>query len=173
MYCNYKQRETQTLTSLIGSLVQQFVQCQSTIPSEVRSLYSEHSEKGTKPSEKELLKILIPVTNKFSHVYIIVDALDECDPKTREGFIEILKQLPANFRLLCTSRHVGDIQEAFDGYPHLEIQASDADIRRYLEAQILKSPKLVKLCKKAADLRDTIIEKLIAKAKGMYVFLHV
>lgn len=105
----------------------------------------------------------------FSHVYIVVDALDECNPKIRSKFIEKLRELPVNIRLLCTSRRLGDIQEAFNDVPHLEIRASDEDVARYVEAQILQVPKLVKFCKKAGDLQSTMIEKLVVKAKGMYV----
>lgn len=113
--------------------------------------------------------MLQSLISKFSLVYIVVDALDECNPETRVKFIEKLHELPANLRLLCTSRHLGDIQEAFTDASHLKIRASDADGARYVEAHILQVPKLVKFCKKATDLQSSIVEKLVAKAKGMYV----
>ena len=43
------------------------------------------------------------------------------------------------------------------------------NVARYLEAQILQAPKLVKFCKKARDLQNSIIERLVEKAKGMSV----
>jgi hypothetical protein len=168
-YCNYKERDSQTLANLIGSLVQQLVQCNSTITDEVRALYTQYNSKNIRPSEEEFSRILQSLVAGFSHVYVVVDALDECNPKTRSKFIEKLQELPANLHLLCTSRHLGDIQETFAEASHLEIRASDADVARYLKAQILQVPKLVKFCKKAGDLQSTIIEKLVEKAKGMSV----
>lgn len=168
-YCNYKEHDIQTLENLIGSLVQQLVQCYGAIPDEIRLLYTEYGARKIQPSEDEFSRALLSLIGKFSNVYIVVDALDECNPKTRSRFIEKLLELPTNLRLLCTSRHLGDIQEAFADASHLEIRASDADVTLYVEAQILQVPKLVKFCKKAGDLQSTIVEKLVMKAKGMYV----
>lgn len=170
-YCNYKEHDIQTLANLIGGLIQQLVLCYGTITDEIRALYSQYNQRNIRPSEDEFSKVLLSLISKFSHVYIVVDALDECNPKTRSKFIEKLQELPTNIRLLCTSRHLGDIQEAFSDVSHLEIRASDADVARYVQAQILQVPKLVKFCKKAGNLQSTIIEKLVMKAKGMYVSL--
>ncbi|KFZ04968.1 hypothetical protein V501_08817 [Pseudogymnoascus sp. VKM F-4519 (FW-2642)] len=172
-YCNYKEHDIQTLSNLIGSLVQQLVQCYGAIPDEVRVLYTQYNPRNIRPSEDELSRALLSLISKFSHVYIVVDALDECNPKTRGKFIEKLHQLPTNLRLLCSSRHLGDIQEAFADASHLEIRASDADVALYVQAQILQVPKLVKFCKKARDLQDTIVEKLVMKAKGMFLLAEL
>jgi hypothetical protein len=178
VYCNYKERDSQTLANLTGSLVQQLVQCQSTISDEVRALYTECNSDWSRltgpsqligPSEEKLWRTLYLVIARFSHVYVVVDALDEHKSETRRKFIEQLQHSPANLSLLCMSRYLGDIQEAFAKASHLEIRASDADIARYLEAQILQVPKLVKFCKKAGDLQTSIIDKLVEKAKGMSV----
>jgi hypothetical protein len=169
VYCNYKERDSQTLANIVASLVQQLVQCHTTIPDEVRALYTQYNPNNTRPSGEEFSKLLQSLVARFSQVYIVVDALDECNQETRSKFIKKLQGLPANLHLLCTSRHLGDIQEAFAEASHLEIRASDADIAQYLEAQILQVPKLVKFCKKAGDLQSSIIEKLVEKADGMSV----
>lgn len=132
-------------------------------------LYTQYNSRNIRPSEEEFSRILQSLISRFSHVYIVIDALDECNQKTRSKFIEKLQELPANLHLLYTSRHLGDIQEAFAEASHLEIRASDADVARYLKAQILQVPKLVKFCKKAGDLQSSIIEKLVEKARGMSV----
>lgn len=168
-YCHYKERDTQTLANLIASLVQQLVQCLSTIPDQVRTLYTQHNSKNTRPSGEEFLRILQLLVARFSHVYVVVDALDECNPETRSKFIKKLQESPASLHLLCTSRDLGDLQEAFSEASRLDIRASDADITRYLEAQIWQVPKLVKFCTKAGDLQSSIIDKLVEKASGMSV----
>ncbi|PVH69803.1 hypothetical protein DL98DRAFT_438266, partial [Cadophora sp. DSE1049] len=131
--------------------------------------HTQYNSKNIRPSEEEFSRLLQSLVARFSHVYVVVDALDECNPKTRSKFMEKLQESAANLHLLCTSRHLGDIQEAFAETSHLEILASDADVSRYLEAQILQVPKLVKFCKKAGGLQSSIIKKLVEKAKGMSV----
>ncbi|OBT89127.1 hypothetical protein VE02_01999 [Pseudogymnoascus sp. 03VT05] len=80
-YCNYKEHDIQTLANLIGSLVQQLVQCYGAIPDEIRVLYTQYNSRNIRPSEDELSRALLSIISKFSHVYIVVDALDECNPK--------------------------------------------------------------------------------------------
>jgi hypothetical protein len=169
VYFNYRERDTQTLANLVASLVQQLVQCYSSIPDEVRALYTQYNSKSTRPSGEEFSRILQLLVARFSHVYVVVDALDECNMETRSKFIEKLQESPANLHLLCTSRYLGDIQEVFTEASRLDIRARDSDITRYIEAQILQVPKLVKFCKKAGDLQSSIIEKLVEKANGMSV----
>ena len=169
VYFNYRERDTQTLANLVASLVQQLVQCYSSIPDEVCALYTQYNPRSTRPSGEEFSRILQLLVAKFSDVYVVVDALDECNMETRSKFIEILQESPANLHLLCTSRHLGDIQEAFAAASRLDIRARDSDITRYVEAQILQVPKLVKFCKKAGDLQSSIVEKLVEKANGMSV----
>ncbi|KAL5353215.1 hypothetical protein ACLOAV_001250 [Pseudogymnoascus australis] len=172
-YCNYKEHDIQTLSNLTSSLVQQLVHCYGAITDEVRELYIQYNPKNIQPSEGEFSKLLLSLITKFACVYIVIDALDECNPKIRSKFIEKLRELPANVRLLCTSRRLGDIEEAFNDASHLEIRASDGDVARYIEAQILQVPKLVKFCGKAKDLQSTIIEKLVIKAKGMFLLAEL
>ena len=128
-YCDYKERDSQTLVNLIASLVQQLVQCYNTVPDEVRTAYTKYLSRNIRPGDEEFSKILQSLIAKFSHVYVVVDALDECGQKTRNKFIERLQESPQNLHLLCTSRHLGDIQEAFSEASHLEIRASDAECR--------------------------------------------
>lgn len=173
MYCNYKERDSQTFGNIIANLLQQLVQCHKSIPEEVHALYTKSCQRNIRPDEEEFFSVFQSVIAKFSRVYIVIDALDECKQHTRSKLIEKLLQLPVKLHLICTSRHLGDIQETFAEASHLEIRASDADITRYLEAQILQIPKLVKFCKRAEDLENSIIKKLVKKAKGMFLLAEL
>ncbi|CAG8980199.1 hypothetical protein HYALB_00012392 [Hymenoscyphus albidus] len=78
-----------------------------------------------------------------------------------------------NVRLLCTSRHLGDIEDLFKGAPHLEIRASDEDITKYLDVHIQQVPKVVRFCCKSEDLKTRIVEKLVEKANGMFLLAEL
>jgi hypothetical protein len=171
IYCNYKEQEKQTLTNLMASLVQQLVLHSSAVPDEVRALHAHHDARNTRPGDADYSKILRPIVAIFSRVYVVVDALDECNESngTRTKLSEELKALPANVQLLCTSRRLGDIEKSFALASHLEIRARDADVEMFLNAQISQTPRLLEFCTSFKDLQSTIIEKLVEKAKGMSV----
>ena len=169
IYCNYKERDGQTLTNLIASLVQQLAQRSSTISDDVRALYAHHNHQRTRPGFEEYSRILRSLIATFTDVYIVVDALDECDWSNgaRMKLIKELQESSAN--LLCTSRHLGDIEQSFANYSRLEIRASDTDVTKFLQARISEEGSLVEFCGRDKTLEGTIVEKIIEKANGMYV----
>lgn len=167
LYCSYSEHSRQTLPNLLSSLVRQLVPSTG-LSDDIRDLYTHHSGKGTRPDCREYLKLLRFMVGAKSPVYLIIDALDEIDNNfgTRNQFIKYLQGLP-NVHLLCTSRHVADIKNAFAEAAHLEIYASDADLKSYLEAQILEDACLMQFCEKDQNLKYAIVEKLTEKAQGM------
>ena len=131
IYCNYKEQASQSLISLLGSVIQQLIRKRSQIPNEVLAMYKAHKALGTRPSRAEYSKMLRLVANSFSQVYVVIDALDECDESsgTRRDLISEFTNDAANWQLICTSRHLGDIEQIFAKSSHLEIRASDEDVR--------------------------------------------
>ena len=106
------------------------------------------------------------------NVVVVIDALDESGAEsTRATVLEILAaygaELPANIRILLTSRPLVDIEEALNTNPHIHARSLDAidteltirDIRLYVSTR-LKS------------LRDTFsdenFQQLAAKSGGVF-----
>jgi len=140
---------------------------------QVRKLYEYHESPKTRPDAAEYSKILRSLMANFSHTYIIVDALDECNESdgTRSKLMKELQQSPANLSLLCTSRLLGDIEKRFATASRLEILARDTDVEAYVQARISEESSLAEFCEKDKNLRSTIIKRLVEKAKGMSVCL--
>src|SRR5271154_6255999 len=78
LYCDFKRREEQKPADLLSSLLKQLVQEQSPVPESVKSLYQRHESKRTRPSFGEISKVLHSVVAEYSRMFIIIDALDEC-----------------------------------------------------------------------------------------------
>jgi len=169
VYCNYKEQASQTLTDLLACVIQQLIKKRGGVPKDVFAMYQIHKSQGTRPSRAEYSKMLRSISNMFSQVYIVIDALDECDENsdTRRDLISEFTNDAANWQLFCTSRHLGDIEEIFKGTPRLEIRASDEDVRIYLEEQIKSQGRLGDFCKKDEALKDVIIQNISDNAKGM------
>jgi hypothetical protein len=78
IYCSYKEKDDQTAANLIASLLQQLVQISPVVSGEILSLYDYHTKNGTRPALGELSRLLQLESRRFSKVFVLIDALDEC-----------------------------------------------------------------------------------------------
>jgi hypothetical protein len=171
VYCSYKEQERQTVNNLLASLVQQLVQKASVISDDVTSLFHRHFEKNTHPTLEELSTLLQLEARRFSKVFIIIDALDECSEKsgTRDSFLAEIRKLQPATNLLITSRNTPPDESGFEKATQLEIHATDDDVRKYLEDRIKSEGRLARLIRTDRAFQTTIIDTIVQNAKGMYV----
>lgn len=136
---------------------------------DIESLYNHHSGLRTRPSLREYTGLLQSHIDRFSNVFIVVDALDECSEHdgVRDTFLAQLRSLLPNVRLLVTSRHIASLDQAFDASTRLEIRANDEDVATYLQLRIEEQALLRSHIKADPNLKDTIIDTIIDKANGM------
>jgi hypothetical protein len=138
---------------------------------EMHDLYSKHCQLDTRPTLTELSTVLQQEAERFSTVFIVVDALDECsDEKTRTKLVLELQKLGPSVKLMITGRpHVtSDITSTFAFAGQLEIKAHDTDIEKFVEGQIELEPYLRRFASKDTEFRDLIRHTLVSKANGMY-----
>jgi len=171
IYCSYKEKDDQTAANLVASLLQQLVQKSPVVSGEILSLYDHHTKNGTRPTLGELSRLLQLESQRFSKVFVLIDALDECSESSgiRTSLLTEIRKLPSSIHLLVTSRHSLTIEREFEKAGRLEIRASDEDIRRYLEYRIKTEHQLVRLVKTYPVLQENIISIVVEKAKGMSV----
>lgn len=173
IYCNYKENLLQTVESLIATIARQLVEQKPTLGEELHRLYEKYSGRQRKPSFHDYLGLLKSVTNAFSEVYIVIDALDEClDRHGGHIWNRLLNQLKfavSNIHLFCTSRDIRDTGESLTGSVCIRIQADEAIIKAYILAQIegKKEWPIYRLCKNEATLKGEILRRVLLKAKGM------
>jgi hypothetical protein len=84
------------------------------------------------------LKAVSVYLERSRPTFLIVDALDECDPATRKRLLPLLCSLGHSSRLLLTSRKEGDIANALKDMPSIGITAKDVenDIQEYINCKI-------------------------------------
>ena len=78
LYCNFRRQHEQKVGDLVASLLKQLIQGRSSLPDTIKSLYGSHKDKGTRLLFDEISKALQSVVALYSRVFIIIDALDEC-----------------------------------------------------------------------------------------------
>jgi Cdc6-like AAA superfamily ATPase len=171
LYCNYRRQHEQNLEDLFASLLKQFVQEQPSIPDSVKMLYDRHKDRRTRPSVDEILQLLQSVSAAYSRVFIIVDALDECQISNgcRQKFLSGLVSLQAkcSVNLFVTSRPILSIEKEFKENSKLEVRASEEDVQRYLHEHLFRLPGFVA---QSHELQEEIKTKIGKAADGMYVF---
>jgi Cdc6-like AAA superfamily ATPase len=163
LYCNFRQQEEQKAEELLASLLKQLAQEHSAILSTVKDLYNRHKIKQTRPSFDEISKALQSAVVVYSTVFIVIDALDECQVRTRL-LPEIFNlQIKSGVSIFATSRFIPDIIEKFRGSISVEIRATEEDVQRYLDGRISESESVVlKSC------REDIKTKITKAVNGMY-----
>jgi hypothetical protein len=142
VYCDFRRQSEQSAEDLITSLLKQLSQCRPSLPDIVRSLYDRHRHRRTRPEFDEISTTLRFVGAMYSRVFIIIDALDECqtsnDCRTRVITESLNFQVTCGGNIFATSRFIPQITERFNNCMTLEIRAHDQDVQRYLRSRILQ-----------------------------------
>lgn len=130
------------------------------------------SYKAGVPPSPILIDYLRRLIQRFRHVYIILDALDESPPNgPRVRVLDALETI-RNWGVQClhlffTSRDELDIRESLDLSPAHQIKMQnsgiDKDISDYISGRLDTDRRLQKLL----PYREKIQESLAARAKGM------
>jgi hypothetical protein len=171
IYCNHKENQLQRNEYFLGAIVRQIVERRQVIPNDVRTLYEKHLGKKTLPTCTEYLKLLQSLAKECSEVYIIIDALDECIDKDGQliwsDLLTSLTGSVTNIRLLYTSRHVDDTTGILSRSTLIEIHASEADIRTYVQGQLQSKIVLLQFCREDPTLQNNILQEVVSKADGM------
>jgi hypothetical protein len=177
-YFDFNDIQKQDPELMLRSLLCQFLQRSVVIPKSVDALFSSCANGQRKPSLHALLDVTRQVAQEFAHVYVVLDALDECSQR-----LELMHMLETvarwqlnNLRLLMTSRKERVIERSLEGYVEeenavcLQRDIVDQDIQRYIKQRLHGDKGLAKWNKDAA-VRQEIEAALMGGARGMYVIL--
>jgi hypothetical protein len=178
-YFDFNDTQKQDPELMLRSLLRQLLQRLFTAPKGVDALFSSCGNGQRQPSLHALLEVILQVMQQFTHVYIVLDALDECTQ--REELMDMLETVAGwqlgNVHLLMTSRKEGDIESSLKTYVQeedticLQRDVVDKDIQLYVRQRLSDDKTLTKWNKDAA-VRQEIETALMRGACGMYVYLH-
>ena len=103
------QTDFQLFEKFILSLVSQLVSQHPTVPDSLVGLEAS----GRSPDLASLKKVLLELIGGFDHVYIVIDALDECKGRRKlmEWTSHICRSSKDGLHLLATSRPEPDIED--------------------------------------------------------------
>lgn len=155
--------------NLVASLLKQLIQDGHPVRDSLSTLHKRHGLRSTRPSLGEISEIIRQEFGLYKQIFVVVDALDECPEQGghRARLLEELQKI-TGINLMITSRPHLDVQDTFQDIIWLEVRASEADLRNYIDGR-LKRGKLAKHVKAHKDLQEDISKTVVANANGMYV----
>lgn len=171
VYCDFRRQYEQKPIDLLASLLKQLIQGRPSVPQNIQQLYKLHQRTRTRPLIDEIMQALRSIIRDYSRIFIVVDAIDECqilDRGRKRLLAELLDlRVKTAVNLFATSRFIPEIEKGFDGKStKLEIRASDEDLQKFLDGHILKLPSFVS---GSTDLQREVKCAIIKAAHGMYV----
>ncbi|KAK2603970.1 hypothetical protein QQS21_003806 [Conoideocrella luteorostrata] len=174
IYCNYQRHDEQRLDDLLMSIVKQLSQYQSPLPEDILTLYKKRKASRTRPSVDEVLKLLYSVVSTLPRVFIVIDALDECQVANscRDQLLSEMLSLHSSFgiNVFATSRNDQNISDYFMAGLSMEIRAHREDVERYLKHQMKHLPNCVQ---DNQDLQHEIIADILEGVDGMFLLAQL
>lgn len=174
-YCNYKEPARQQEWSILRTLYRDLCVLKG-IDDNLSSISRFKTPVTTSLPLYETKQSLCALASTFPMVFLVLDALDECDEDDRISMITFLvDELPQStaVKLFFASRREPDLHEILStqGKLSYEIDANDTakDIRPFVERRVQKMVDSKALLKGniAEDLKREIIDALCRSAHGM------
>ncbi|CAH0024927.1 unnamed protein product [Clonostachys rhizophaga] len=174
IYCSYRQQEEQETGKLLASVLRQLTQRVHPLPDSLKNLYNTHGSTQTRPSENELLEVLHLVVPRYSRVFLVIDALDECQTSNHRiiNFLDKLVELQRKhgINIFATSRYIPHIVNHFRSSVSLEIRARQDDITRYINGQMDQLPNHIQANEK---LQEEIRAEIVDAVDGMFLLAQI
>jgi hypothetical protein len=173
-YFSFQDTEKQKTLNLLRSILAQLVLQIEEIPDTVRVLYDNYQH--NQPPTDRLLSAIKSLTGGPRHIFIIIDALDECPNGTTErsdlcaALNEIMGwKTTLNLHVLVTSRRETDLVEGLSPLCTInpiciQDEVVKSNVRKFVQAQLSNDSKLKKW---STEIQHEIEETLVEGAKGM------
>ncbi|KAK4241153.1 hypothetical protein C8A03DRAFT_41341 [Achaetomium macrosporum] len=167
-YFDHQDQSSHAPSTVLACMLRQLLARLPAIPGAVSTVYESRRSQGSLP-QYECERLVAELIREVGRVYLVVDALDECDAQHRAPFLQVLGELNriSEFRLLVTSRpHTRGIAAAFTNHLNINIVAREQDIRLYRHQELARK-SIYEIAGEA--FANGLIERLAQGANGMFL----
>ena len=178
-YFDFNDVQKQNPELMLRSLISQLSQKCIRIPKSFEALFSSCDNGHRQPSLQALQEVVQQMIREFPHVYIVLDALDECSERIE--LMDVLETMAAwnlqNLHILLTSRKEREIESVLETFIDqrnvisLQSRLVDGDIQKYVR-QRLSTDRCLDKWQKDATIKREIEDALMKGAHGMYGSHH-
>ncbi|KAL0942332.1 ankyrin repeat protein [Colletotrichum truncatum] len=175
-YFDFSDTEKQTVRQALRSLISQLYSKQHDTRKEVHRLFSSCNSGGRQPSDGELLSLFQSMAKETCELWIVLDALDECEARNGNSanrllsWIKSLHNTASSIHLLVTSRpeqHLkADIEQWANDEDVISLQGNlvEDDIALYVKNEVSR----MKRWHQRQDIQHEIQQALTEKAGAMF-----
>ncbi|KAE9376195.1 hypothetical protein N431DRAFT_404374 [Stipitochalara longipes BDJ] len=185
-YFSFNDSKKQDVVEMLSSIIKQLCCRRPDTPGCVE-LFHQIRTLGQRPDQKTLEKTLLAAVHGFTHVHLVLDALDECpsDIRKRRDLLDSIRRIfeagSKNLHLLLTSRREDDITAVLNplisntspGNCSVDIDLStfpdavEADISFHIDQEFNTEP----FNSWPKDVKDEAKSALIKNAGGMFQYV--
>lgn len=159
----------------MASFVRQLSLRLGSVPQEFIDLYQKHKQQSTKPLLDEYVTLFRNVCARFSKVRLLVDALDELDPKIRDDLMDVIEALMDCASILITSRSQSvDSARIEENTLRCTISAHRVDLDAVITDRLGKAAIATRRLREHPCWEGFVYEaseQLIQKADGMFILV--
>lgn len=175
VYCDFNRPSDQTAQFLLMDILQQLSHRRLSVPDCMKTLHSKYKGQGIRPpSLDDIFTTLQSVCQLYKKVFIVVDALDECQPSHahRPTFLKQIIDLHVqhDVNIFATSRPIPEITEMFMDSLNVEISAQTEDVGKYVDSRI---PEMKAFVRERPELQNKIKRNIVKVVEGMYVCFYL
>ncbi|KAJ5172513.1 hypothetical protein N7492_005106 [Penicillium capsulatum] len=178
-YCKRDDNPRDNPLAILQSLVRQLsttAKSPKSIQTELREVCILARERGSNFRFDQCKSQVLRSLNIYERTTIVIDALDECEPESRDELIEALQffieESKNPVKVFISSRPDPVLKNLLENSPNVGIQASDnqEDIRKFINAELIKRTKARPFLE---TLKPKIIAKLLERCQGMFQWVSL
>ncbi|KAJ7577786.1 hypothetical protein C8J56DRAFT_869577 [Mycena floridula] len=176
IFFDYNTSSSQSVADIFGSILRQLIISSSSISESLKSLHTAFKSGQSRPTSLSALGVALQAQIQlYSHVYLVVDALDECSVNIRDDFISTIRSLAdsGHLNVLITSRDISTIAQEFMNEARINVRAHDEDVLSYISYRIEHEKRLKTIVKEDAVLKKDIVTQVTEKAAGMFLLVRL
>ncbi|KAI0472362.1 hypothetical protein F4859DRAFT_522274 [Xylaria cf. heliscus] len=168
VFCDFRRR-TQEPTALLANIWTQLILQRDFSKAEIDQLHDDLYARRVKLSAAQLNGLVEKefTDGKFQRMFVVIDALDECNEAQRETLLDHVTLLYPWANVLITSRVMGSDRERFTDVRVLRVIAAEADLHAYIRTRITSSRKLAANVQRKQDLEKEIHRIVSKRAQGL------
>ncbi|GAP92637.1 hypothetical protein SAMD00023353_5900170 [Rosellinia necatrix] len=176
VYCDFRRR-IQEPTTLLANIWTQLMLQRELSKTEVDQLNNDLYGRRVKLSAAQINGLVERefTDGKFQRMFVVIDALDECNEAQREALLDHISRLYPWANVLITSRVMGSDLERFTDVRVLRIVSAEVDMHAYIRTRITSSRKLAENIKRKPELENEIVRVVSERAQGLFLLckLHM
>ena len=148
------------IASLLKQLAFKQLALSKRLPGPVLDLHQRMTRQLRPPKHEDLQETLLLTCSEFDRVFVVIDALDECNKSQRSAVLRALSKLCqcSPVSMFITSRpHAEDISKVFKKSHKIVIEAEPSDIKKYVHDKLNNSVEVDTI---DFEFRNLIVNKI-------------